>query len=91
MTTNPQRDWTAFRSASFGTAEASRWIAVLPLAATVHYLDAGGIPTPQAAGLEAVLAGLRELHSDDDAFLRAASVVFDALYAMPATKGTSSP
>ena len=37
MTTNPQRDWTAFRSASFGTAEASRWIAVLPLAATEQH------------------------------------------------------
>lgn len=64
---------------------------LLPIAATVHYLDADGIATPQAAGLEAVLAGLRELHPDDDALLSAACAVFDALYAMPAGKGASIP
>jgi hypothetical protein len=53
------------------------------LAATVHVLDAGGIPTPEAAGLEAVLAGLRELHADDDSLAAAAAAVFDALYAAP--------
>ena len=41
------------------------------LAATVRYLDAGGIPVPEAAGLESVLAGLRELHADDDALAAA--------------------
>ena len=50
---------------------------------TVHYLDAGGIPVPEAAGLESVLAGLRELHADDDKLAAAAAVVFDALYAAP--------
>jgi hypothetical protein len=54
------------------------------IAATVHYLDAGGIPVPEAAGLESVLAGLRTLHADDDALVHAASTVFDALYAAPA-------
>jgi hypothetical protein len=49
----------------------------------VHYLDAGGIPVPEAAGLESVLAGLRELHVDDDALVTAAAAVFDALYAAP--------
>lgn len=49
----------------------------------VHYLDVGGIPVPEAAGLEAVLAGLRELHADDDPLTAAASAVFDALYAAP--------
>lgn len=53
------------------------------LAAAVHYLDAGGIPVPEAAGLEAVLAGVRELHSKDDALVEAAGLVFDALYAAP--------
>ena len=53
------------------------------IAAVVHYLDAGGIPAPQAAGLEAVLAGLRELHPGDDALVQAAAGVFDALYALP--------
>ena len=56
----------------------------------VHYLDAGGIPVPEAAGLESVLAGLRELHADDDALAAAAAAVFDALYASPqATPGAS--
>jgi hypothetical protein len=51
------------------------------MALTVHYLDAGGIPAPQAAGLEAILSGLREVHSDDDALVQASNAVFDALYA----------
>jgi hypothetical protein len=53
------------------------------IGAAVHYLDAGGIPVPEAAGLEAVLAGLREVHTDDDDLVRAASAVFDALHASP--------
>ena len=51
------------------------------IAQVVHYLDAGGIPVAQAAGLEAVLGGLREMHADDDALIKASSAVFDALYA----------
>ncbi len=53
------------------------------IAGAVHYLDAGGIPVAEAAGLESVLAGLRELHADDDALAAAAGQVFDALYANP--------
>lgn len=52
------------------------------MARAVHYLDAGGIPVPEAAGLEAVLAGLRELHADDNALVQAAGHVFDALVAV---------
>ena len=66
--------------ASFGLDADTR---LQRLAAAVHYLDAGGIPAAEAAGLESVLAGLRELHADDDALLAAAVVVFDALYAAP--------
>ena len=55
------------------------------IAQIVHYLDVGGIPVPEAAGLEAVLAGLREVHADDDRLATAAAAVFDALYATPAT------
>lgn len=55
------------------------------IAGAVHYLDAGGIPVPEAAGLESVLGGLRELHADDDALALAAAAVFDALYASPST------
>ena len=53
------------------------------IGAAVHYLDVGGIPVPEAAGLEVVLAGLRALHADDDALAAAAAAVFDALYAAP--------
>ena len=53
------------------------------LAATVHVLDVGGIPVPEAAGLEAVLAGLRELHANDDDLTDASGAVFDALLAAP--------
>ena len=53
------------------------------IAGAVHYLDAGGIPVPEAAGLEGVLAGLRALHADDDALAAAAATIFDALYAAP--------
>jgi len=56
------------------------------VAAIVHYLDAGGIPVAEAAGLEAVLAGARELHSDDDELAAAAATLFDALYAAPGGK-----
>jgi len=49
----------------------------------VHFLDIGGIPVPEAAGLEAVLAGLREVHADDDQLTLAAAAVFDALHAAP--------
>jgi len=51
------------------------------LGAAVHVLDAGGISVPEAAGLEMILAGLRELHTDDDALLAAALPVFDGLFA----------
>ena len=51
------------------------------IASIVHYLDVGGIPAAEAPGLESVLAGLRELHADDDALVAAAAAVFDALHA----------
>src|SRR3989338_114229 len=59
------------------------------LARAVHYLDTGGMPVSEAAGLEAVLAGLREVHADDDALAQAAAQVFDALYAVPPTLPSS--
>jgi len=40
----------------------------------------GGHQPPEAAGVECVLMGLRESHSDDDQLLLAASAVFDSLY-----------
>lgn len=73
--------------ASFGLDQDPR---LQPIAAAVHFLDAGGIPVPQAAGLEAVLAGLREIHADDDVLLLAAAAMFDALYALPAVAAEKS-
>ncbi len=46
----------------------------------VHALDAGGIRPPEAAGVERVLAGMREAIADDDALLQAAAGVFEGLY-----------
>ena len=66
--------------ASFGLESDPR---LQRIAGAVHYLDAGGIPTPEAAGLELVLGGLREMYSDDDPLAAAAATVFDALYAAP--------
>ena len=66
--------------ASFGLAEDAR---LRRIGRSVHYLDVGGIPVAEAAGLEVVLAGLREIHADDDALLGATAAVFDALYASP--------
>lgn len=60
------------------------------IAVIVHYLDAGGIPVPQAAGLELVLSGLREVHADDDALVAASSAIFDALYAAPAPRAANN-
>jgi hypothetical protein len=51
------------------------------LAALVHFLDVGGAQPPEAAGVEQVLAGLRETISDDDALLLASFGVFDGLLA----------
>jgi hypothetical protein len=51
------------------------------IAALVHYLDVGGIQPVEAAGVERVLAGLRETITHDDQLLAAASAMFDGLLA----------
>lgn len=57
----------------------------------VHYLDVGGSAIAEAAGFEAVLAGLRECAPDDDALLDAATPVLDALYWRFSVVGTRCP
>jgi hypothetical protein len=53
----------------------------------VHYVDVGGIPVDEAAGVEAVVRGLQSQHEDDDALLAASLPLFDSLYAaMKATQ-----
>ncbi|PUA19512.1 chromate resistance protein ChrB domain-containing protein [Glaciimonas sp. PCH181] len=61
--------------ASFGLEQA----ALKRLGALVHYLDVGGVQPPESAGIESVLAGLREAITDDDHLLAVASSVFDGL------------
>ncbi len=51
------------------------------LGGLVHSLDAGGVQPPEAAGIERLLAGLRDSITDDDALLAAAGTVFDGLLA----------
>lgn len=46
----------------------------------VHYLDVGGHQPSDASGVECVLMGLRETHSDDHQLLLAANQVFDSLF-----------
>jgi len=55
--------------------------ALAHLGRIVHYLDVGGLPVAEAAGLEALLAGMRASLADDDALLAAAALAFDFLYA----------
>ncbi len=54
--------------------------ALAAIGAAVHFLDAGGIPVPDAKGLETMLKGAREQTRSDDALLAAASRTFDLLY-----------
>lgn len=54
--------------------------ALARIAAIVHCLDVGGAPVAEAAGIEAVLAGLRTATPNDDKRLAEAARVFDSLY-----------
>ncbi|MDP2809224.1 MAG: chromate resistance protein [Rhodocyclaceae bacterium] len=54
--------------------------ALARIGAIVHYLDVGGVSVPEAAGIEAVLAGLRAAAPGDDKLLTEANRVFDGLY-----------
>lgn len=46
----------------------------------VHYLDVGGVPEPEAVGLETILKGARRHYANDDRLLAAVSKTFDYLY-----------
>lgn len=72
-------EWVSFETllASFGLDADP---ALARIGRLVHYLDVGGAPLPEAAGLEALLAGMRATLADDDALLAAAGKTFDFLY-----------
>jgi len=51
------------------------------LSQSVHFLDAGGIPTAEAAGIEAILRGARERSRSDDELVLEAIRILDLVYA----------
>lgn len=59
------------------------------LAAAVHFLDAGGIPVPDAKGLETMLRGAKEKNRTDDELLEQAMRLLDLFYSGH-TSGTTS-
>jgi hypothetical protein len=54
--------------------------ALAAIGSAVHFLDAGGIPVPDAKGLETMLKGAREKARSDDALLAESMRTFDLLY-----------
>lgn len=64
--------------ASFGLEEDR---GLVRLGAMVHVLDVGNGFVAEAAGFEAMLAGIRQQVTDDDQLLREVSPILDALYA----------
>ena len=50
------------------------------MGALVHFLDVGGVPVPEAAGLSAIVLGARATQSDDDSLLKAVTPALDGLY-----------
>jgi hypothetical protein len=59
------------------------------LAATIHYLDIGGVPVADAGGLEMILKGARDKARSDDELLAAAATVFDHVYSAYSTLAAS--
>ena len=55
-------------------------LALERLGELVHYIDIGGIPVDEAAGVETIVRGLQAQHADDGALLEASCACFDALY-----------
>lgn len=64
--------------ASFGL---ERDPALAAIGAAVHFLDVGGIPAPDAKGLETMLKGARDKARSDDGLLSEAMRILDLLYA----------
>jgi hypothetical protein len=51
------------------------------LGEVVHFLDVGGVPIPEAAGLAAIVTGARTVQQGDTALLGAVTPALDGLYA----------
>jgi hypothetical protein len=63
--------------ASFGLVKDA---ALNRLGILVHYLDIGGIPVLEAAGLETLIRGMRQRFTADDDLLAESEKIFDAFY-----------
>ena len=63
--------------------------ALAKIGAAVHFLDVGGIPVPDATGLETMLRGAREKARGDDALLAEAMRTFDLLHSAYRTSTAS--
>ncbi|TMH27141.1 MAG: chromate resistance protein, partial [Betaproteobacteria bacterium] len=63
--------------------------ALATLGAAVHFLDIGGVPVPDAKGLETLLRGIKEKARSDDALLAEAMRIFDHFYSAYATSSRS--
>jgi len=55
------------------------------LGGLVHYLDVGGIPVAEAAGLELILRGAQQRCKNDNLLLDEATKIFDDIYAAYST------
>src|SRR5687767_13502332 len=62
--------------------------ALQSIAKAVHFLDVGGIPVPDAKGLETVLKGIREKAKSDDALAAEAMRILDLFYSAYSQKTT---
>ena len=63
--------------------------ALTALGAAVHFLDVGGVPVPDAKGLETLLRGIKEKARSDDALLAEAMRILDHFYSAYATSSRS--
>lgn len=63
--------------ASFGLTQDA---ALNRIGALVHYLDVGGIPVPEAAGMETLFRGMQQRWINDDELLAETENIFDAFY-----------
>ena len=63
--------------------------ALAALGAAVHFLDVGGVPVPDAKGLETLLRGIKEKARSDDALLAEAMRILDHFYSAYATSSRS--
>lgn len=64
-------------AASFGLDED---VPLRRIAAIVHFLDVGGAPVPEAAGLERLISGLQHICEDDDQLQAQARTLLDGFY-----------